>query len=176
MLKPATHLAILYPNRGESDRQRSDRKRFSPPIDLDTPGSFSADRGDVAVLKISCDKIAKPDGLALLAIRSNDHKKSRQRAHLVNAGEFNRRYLTCQISAILYADRGVLRKSQLLHQAQLAIFADRRDRRIKLPSVSLALASLCINKTPPKELSQRIAPVRFVPFFTDKSVQRSLIS
>ena len=67
----------------------------------------------------SCDKIAQPDGLALLAIRSNDGKKSRERAHLANAGEFYRRYLTCQISPILYADHG--------------------DRRIKSPSVSLAL-------------------------------------
>ena len=90
----------------------------------------------------SCDEIAQPDGLALLPIRSNDRKKSRERrAHLTNAGEFNRRYLTCQISAILYADRGDRRKSQSLHRAHLAIFADRGDRRIKSPSVSLALAS-----------------------------------
>ena len=86
----------------------------------------------------SCDKIAQPDGLVFLAIRSNDSRKSRERAHLANAGEFNRRYLTCQISAILYADRGDRRKSQSLHRAHLAIFADRRDRRIKSPSVSLA--------------------------------------
>ena len=67
----------------------------------------------------SCDKIAQPDWLTLVAIRSDERKKSRERAHLANAGEFNRRYLTCQISAILYADRG--------------------DRRIKSPSVSPAL-------------------------------------
>ena len=67
----------------------------------------------------SWDEIAQPDGLALLATRSNDRKKSRERALLANNGEFNRRYLTCQISAILYADRG--------------------DRRTKSPSVSLAL-------------------------------------
>ena len=67
----------------------------------------------------SWDEIAQPDGLALLATRSNHRKKSRERALLANTGEFNRRYLTCQISAILYADRG--------------------DRRTKLPSVSLAL-------------------------------------
>ena len=48
-----------------------------------------ADRGDVALLK-SRDKIAQPDGLALLAIRSNDHRKSWERTHLANAGEFNR--------------------------------------------------------------------------------------
>ena len=98
---------------------------------------FFADRGDVAVLK-SRDKIAQPDGLALLAIRSNERRKARERTHLVNAGEFNRRYLTHQISAILYADRGDRRKSQSLHRAHLAIFADHGDRRIESPSVSLA--------------------------------------
>ena len=80
--------------------------------------------------------------LALLAIRSNKRRKLRERSHLANAGEFNRRYLTCQISAILYADRGHRRKSQSLHRAHLAIFADRCDRRIKSPGVSLALAFL----------------------------------
>ena len=90
----------------------------------------------------SCDKIAQPDGLALLAIHSNKRRKPRERAHLANASEFNRRYLTCQISAILYADRGDRRKSQSLHRAHLAIFADRGDRRIKSPSVSLALHCL----------------------------------
>ena len=54
----------------------------------------------------SCDKIAQPDWLTLLAIRSDECRKSRERAHEANAGEFNRRYLTCQISAFLYADRG----------------------------------------------------------------------
>ena len=92
----------------------------------------------MAVLEKSCDKIAQPDGLALLAIRSNERRKSRERAHFGNAGELNRRYLTCQISAILYADRDDRRKAQSLHEAQLAIFADRGDRRIKSPSVSLA--------------------------------------
>ena len=101
---------------------------------------FFADRSDVAVLKTR-DKIAQPDGLALLAIRSNKRKNSRERAPLANVGEFNSRYLTCQISAILYADRGDRRKSQSLHRAHLAIFADRRNRRIKSPSVSLALRS-----------------------------------
>ena len=61
---------------------------------------FFADRGDVAVLKShAITEIVQPGGLALLAIRSNDCRKSRERAHLVNAVEFNRRYLTCQISA-----------------------------------------------------------------------------
>ena len=59
-------------------------------------------------------------------------------------GEFNRRYLTCQISAIFCADRGDRRKSQSLHRAHLAIFADRGDRPrcIKSPSVSRALSRL----------------------------------
>ena len=68
-------------------------------------------------------------------------KKSRERAHLANAGEFNRRYLTCQISAILYADLGDRRKSPSLHRAHLAIFADHRDRRIKSPGESPAYSS-----------------------------------
>ena len=68
----------------------------------------------------SCDKIAQPDWLTLVAIRSDERKRDyeRERAHLANAGEFNRRYLTCQISAILYADQD--------------------DRRIKSPGVSPA--------------------------------------
>ena len=40
----------------------------------------------------SRDKIAQPDGLTLLAIRSDARRKSRERAHLANAGKFNRRY------------------------------------------------------------------------------------
>ena len=39
---------------------------------------FFADRGDVPVLKTR-DKIVQPDGLALLAIRSNKRRKSRER-------------------------------------------------------------------------------------------------
>ena len=46
----------------------------------------------------SCDKIAPPDWFTLLAIRSNERTGA--------LGEFNRWYLTCQISAISYADRG----------------------------------------------------------------------
>ena len=45
---------------------------------------FFADRGDVAVSKSHCDKIAQPDGLNLLAIRSEERRKSRERAHLAN--------------------------------------------------------------------------------------------
>ena len=91
----------------------------------------------------SCDKIIQPDCLTLVAIHSDERKKPREWAHLANAGEFNRPYLTCQISAILYADRVDRRKqSPSLYRAHLAIFADRRDRRIKSPGVSPALAEL----------------------------------
>ena len=129
-LNPATHLAILYADRGEFDR-----RRFSPPIDADTPGDFFRQSRRCGSFENSCDKIAQPDGLALLAIRRNKRRNSRERAHLANAGDFGRRYLTCQISAILYADRGDRRKSQSLQRAHLAIFANRGDRRIKSPSV-----------------------------------------
>ena len=113
---------------------RENRKRFN----ADTLGDFFRRSRRCGSFEKSCDKIAQPDGLALLAIRSNDLRKSRERAHLANTGEFDRRHLKCQISAILYADRGDQRKSQSLHQAHLAIFADRGDRRIKSPSVSPA--------------------------------------
>ena len=76
--------------------------------------------------------------------QSKKARKSRERADLANAGELNRRYLTCQISAILYPDRGDWRISQSPHRAQLAIFADHRDRRIKSPGVSPALALLYV--------------------------------
>ena len=76
----------------------------------------------MAVSKCHCDKIVQPDGLTLLAIRSDERRKSRGGADLANAGEFNGRYLICQISAILYADRG--------------------DRRIKSPTVSPALEQI----------------------------------
>ena len=100
------------------------RERISPLIDADTLGDFlrrsrrfctstsfpdyvqAISRGRVRHFEKSCDKIAQPDWLTLVAIRSDERKKSRERAHLANSGEFNRRYLTCQISAILYADRG----------------------------------------------------------------------
>ena len=151
----ALHLAILYADRGEFDAIfatdwcehtwrffsliAANLMRFSPPIDADTPGDFFRRSRRCGSFENLCDKIAQSDGFALLAIRSNKRRKSRKRAHLANAGELNRRYLTCQISAILYADRGDQRKSQSLHRAHLAIFADRGDRRIKSPSVLLAL-------------------------------------
>ena len=115
------------------------RKRFSPPVDADTPGEFFRRSRRCGSFENSCDKIAQPNGLALLAIRSNKRRKTRERVHLATTDEFNRRYLTYQISANLYADRRDRRKSQLLHRAYLAIFADRGDQRIKSPSVSLAL-------------------------------------
>ena len=106
------------------------RKRFSLPIDADTPGDFfrrSRRRATSTLFpgsiegrfEKSCNKIAQLSWFILLAIRSDKRRKSQERAHLANAGEFNRRYLTCQKSAILYADHG--------------------DRRIKSPSVSPAL-------------------------------------
>ena len=114
---------------------------------MDTPGDFFRRSRRCGSFVNSCDKIAQPDGLALLAIRSKKRRKSRERADLANASEFNRRYLTCQISAILYADRGDRRKSQSLHRAHLAIFADRGDRGIKSPSVEVrAYCSNCLKR------------------------------
>ena len=47
--------------------------------------------------------------------------------------------IACQILAILYIVRGDRRKLQSLHWAHKVIFADRRDWRIKSPSVSVPL-------------------------------------
>ena len=95
---------------------------------------FFADRGDVAVLKTQV--IKSPNLMGWLYWRF-------AAINVENRGkEFNRRYLTCQISAILYANCGDRRISQSLHRAHLAIFADRGDRRIKSPAVSLALLLL----------------------------------
>ena len=128
---------------GEQRRQSSQRwvwlEGYRPRLLPTHLAIFFADRGTVAVSKSHCDKIAQPDGLTLLAIRSDERRKSRKCAHLSNAGEFNHGYLICQTSAILYADRGDRRKSQSRHRAHLSIFADRGNRRIKSPSVSLAL-------------------------------------
>ena len=85
------HLAILCADRREFDRQRKS-------LDADTPGDFfrrSAWR--CRSFETSCDKIAKPDGLDLLAIRSNKRRKSRERAHLANAGEFKVAEHSCQV-------------------------------------------------------------------------------
>ena len=89
------------------------RKRVSPPIDADTPGDFfrRSRRCGTSTLFLgsiegrfekSCDKIAQPDWLNLLAIRRDENRKSRERAHLVNAGEFNRRYLISDMSDFGY--------------------------------------------------------------------------
>ena len=136
-LKPATHRAILYPDCGEFDRQRKSLENRHRLMRTHLAIFFRRSRR-CGSFKNSCDKIAQPDRLILLAIRSNDRRKSRERAHLANAGVFNRRYLTFQIWAILFAYCGDRRKSQSLHRAHLAIFADRGDRRIKSPNVSLA--------------------------------------
>ena len=122
--KPATHLVILY-----ADHDEFDHRRLLPSIDADTHTDIFRRSQQCGSFEKSCDKIAQSDGLALLAICSNDHRKSRNR----------HRYLTCQISAILYADHGERLKSQWLHRAHLAIFVDHGDRCIKSPSVSLAL-------------------------------------
>ena len=135
-LRPATHWRFYTPIAANLIASKN-RKRFSPPIDADTLGEFFRRSRRCGNFENSCDKIAQPYGLALLAIRTNDRRKSRERAHLANAGEFNCRYLTCQISPILYDDRRDRRKSQSLHRAHLAIFTDRGDRRIKSPSLSL---------------------------------------
>ena len=111
------HLAIFFADRGA--RRCGTSTLF--------PGSIEG------LFEKSCDKIAQPDLLTLLAIRSDERRKSRERTYLANAGEFNRRYLTCQISAILYTDRGDRRKSQSLPLAYIAIFC------IKSPGVSPAL-------------------------------------
>ena len=55
------------------------RKRFSPPIDADTLGDFFRRSRRCGSFENSCDKIAQPDGLAFLAIRSNKRRKSWER-------------------------------------------------------------------------------------------------
>ena len=50
------------------------RKRFSPPIDADTLGDFFRRLRRCGSFEKSCDKIVQPDGLALMAIRSNDRR------------------------------------------------------------------------------------------------------
>ena len=69
-MKPATHLAISYDDRGEFDR-----KRFSLPIDANTLGDFFRRSRQCGSFEKSYDKIAQPDGFALMAIRSNDRSR-----------------------------------------------------------------------------------------------------
>ena len=95
-----------------------------------------------------CDRRKKSPGVSASIGGDQIHRDRRIKSPGVSLaeagdtpGEFNHRYLTCQISAILYADRGDRRKSQSLHRAHLVIFADRRDRRIKSPGVSPALSN-----------------------------------
>ena len=87
-----THLAILYADAANLIASEN-RQQFSPPIDADTLGDFYRRSRRCCSFEKSCDKIAQPDGLALLAIRSNDRRKPQEPAHLANAGEFNRRYM-----------------------------------------------------------------------------------
>ena len=54
VLKPATHLAISYADRGEFDRQ-------SPPINADTLGDFFRRSQRCGSFEKSCDKIAQSD-------------------------------------------------------------------------------------------------------------------
>ena len=131
------HTWRFYTPIGENLIASENHKRFSPPIDAGTPGDFFCRSRRCGSFENSCHKIAQPDGLALEAIHTNKHRKSRERAHLANASEFNRRYL-------IYANRGDRRKSKSLHRAHLAIFADRGHPRIKSLSVSLALQDVCL--------------------------------
>ena len=95
-----------------------------------------ADRHDVAVLKTHV--IKSPNLIGWLywrftAInvehRGNGHTWRIQSpiSDIPDISDFN-----------LYADRGDRRKSQSLHRAHLAIFADRDERRIKSLSASLS--------------------------------------
>ena len=65
----------------------------------------------MAVSKSHVIKISQPDELTLLPIRSDECRKSRERAHLANTGEFN-----CPIS-----DMPDIRQSQ--RSAKIAIAA-----------------------------------------------------
>ena len=85
---------------------------------------FFADRGDAAVSKSHCDKTAQPDGLTSLAIRSNERRKSREQAHLENAGN-----LIADIGDFIRRSRD-RRTSQSLHRAHLAIYTDRSAYKI----------------------------------------------
>ena len=63
LVKPATHLEILYADHSQFDHQRKS----------DTPGNIFCQSRRCGSFENSCDKISQPDGLALLAIRSNGH-------------------------------------------------------------------------------------------------------
>ena len=129
---------------------RENRKRFSPPIDADTLGDFFRRSRRCVSFKNSCDKIAQPDRLILLAIRSNDCRKSRERAHLAILYRFyNVRYRRLNLPAFAKCarsrdiPRSSLRIAREVNPSGWAIFLHdfsklphRRDRRKKSPSVS----------------------------------------
>ena len=97
-IKPATHLAILYADRSEFDRQRKSRAnfvinwcghtgRFFTPIAAIwhfnfiprlRPGHFP--RSCPPFWKVQ-KKIAQPDWLTLVAIRSDERKQSKESGH-----------------------------------------------------------------------------------------------
>ena len=79
-----------------------------------------------AILKSHCHNTAQLDWLILPATRSRKERKSRARADLANAGEFNRRYLVDQISAILNAD---LRRSRRSAKIAIAVLGTPGDFR-----------------------------------------------
>ena len=65
-------------------RQRKSRAIYATDRMRTHLAIFFANRGDVALqlhFEKSCDKIAQPDWLILLAIRGDERKKSRERAH-----------------------------------------------------------------------------------------------
>ena len=57
ILKPATHLAILYADRANLIASEN-RKRFSPPINAGTPGDFFRRWRRRGSFENSCDRIA----------------------------------------------------------------------------------------------------------------------
>ena len=68
--KPATHLAILYADRGEFERQRND---FRPRLMGTHLAIFFADRGDVAVSKSHVIKSPNLMGWLYVENRGNKH-------------------------------------------------------------------------------------------------------
>ena len=104
---PATHLATIYADRGEFDRQHFRHRLMRTHLAI-----FSPDRGDVAVLKTHVIKSPNLMGwlywrfIAIIVENRGNGHTWRMPANLIADTD-----LTCQISAILYADRGDRRKS-----------------------------------------------------------------
>ena len=99
-VKRATHLAILYADRGEYDRQRKSQANFATNWcghDFFSPIAAMCHFNIVHVIKPPnlIDVLYWQFAVMSVENRGNGH----------TLGEFNRRYLTSQISAILYADR-----------------------------------------------------------------------